>query len=124
MAVDKRAKRASKKRGGSTKPASTTCTGSVPPNAKLSGDDLPTTVLVARIDELKLLAERVVDVPELYDRICRQLRVFGLLIDVDETPSQVLLENVEGLLYIKGITFQTEEAADRFWDRAREVVRA
>jgi hypothetical protein len=124
MAVAKQAKRVSRKRNGSTTSASTTASDSPAPNAKLSGDDLPTTVLVARIDELKLLAERVVDVPVLYERICRQLRVFGLLEDIDETPSQVLLENVDGLLYVKGITFQTEAAADRFWDRAREVVRA
>lgn len=80
-------------------------------------------MLVVRIDELKLIAERVVDLPDLYDRLCRQLRAFDTFEDLDETPAHVLLENVDGIMVVSAITFRENVAADRFWARSKADVR-
>lgn len=116
MAVAKQAKRVSRKRGDSTTPASSTDSASLEKSVTLSDGGLPNTVLMVSTGDLRLIAERVADVPELYDRVCRQLREFNSLGAVDETPEQVVLERVDDLLVVKGVTFQSQRAADRFWE--------
>lgn len=72
---------------------------------------------------MRLIAERVVDVPALYERVCRQLREFdGLLQGIDETPATVVLTNVGGVLVVKAITFSSQGAADDVWPRLQAVV--
>jgi hypothetical protein len=100
-------------------PENTTSTASLPLNGEPSLNEIPSTVLACDLSELKLIAERVVDVPALYERVCRQLRAFDTFVDVDETPSHVLLENVDGVFLVAAITYANSPAADKVWTRAR-----
>lgn len=103
-------------------PGSTTSTATPLPNDGCSLNETQTSVLVCGLSELKLIAERVVDVPALYERVCRQLREFDVLGSIDETPDSVILTNVGGVLIIKMISFSNQGAADEAWPRLQAVM--